>query len=123
MNPSRFPDLGDPRIITCLTAPRGLSQLYHVLLRLWTPRHPPFTLGSLTTLLFVVVATREHFHLVLKELSEKQCFSVNLVSSTWMTFDLEGSTSRAPRSPSLEGVEATGFEPTTAWLQTRCSTN
>ena len=21
------------------------------------------------------------------------------------------------------GVEATGFEPTTAWLQTRCSTN
>ena len=28
-------------------------------------------------------------------------------------------------SPSLDPplVEATGFEPTTAWLQTRCSTN
>ena len=29
---------------------------------------------------------------------------------------------RVPRSTSRM-VEATGFEPTTAWLQTRCSTN
>ena len=33
-----------------LAAPRGLSQLSHVLRRLWTPRHPPCTLSSLTTL-------------------------------------------------------------------------
>ena len=49
----RFPDLGHPRIIACLAAPRGLSQPSHVLLRLWTPRHPPYTLCSLTTLFFL----------------------------------------------------------------------
>ena len=50
MNPGRFPDLGGPRIIACLAAPRGFSQPNHVLHRLWTPRHPPYTLRSLTTL-------------------------------------------------------------------------
>ena len=50
MNPGRFPDLGDLRIEACLAAPRSFSQLCHVLHRLWTPRHPPCTLISLTTL-------------------------------------------------------------------------
>ena len=49
MNPGRLPDLGHPRIKARLAAPRGFSQLSHVLLRLWTPRHPPCTLLSLTT--------------------------------------------------------------------------
>ena len=46
----RFPGLGDLRITACLAASRSLSQLSHVLQRLWTPRHPPCTLSSLTTL-------------------------------------------------------------------------
>ena len=50
MSPGRFPDLGDLRITACSAAPRSFSQLGHVLLRLWTPRHPPCTLCSLTTL-------------------------------------------------------------------------
>ena len=78
MSPGRFPDLGDLRIIACLAASRSLSQLSHVLRRLWTPRHPPCTLHSLTTLLFsrhvdlcrhdFVVATSFPIHLVFKEL-------------------------------------------------------
>jgi hypothetical protein len=56
MNPARFPDLGHPRIKACLAAPRGFSQLGHDLLRLWTPRHPPCTLSSLTTLFLELVA-------------------------------------------------------------------
>ena len=66
----RFPDLGDPRIIACLAAPRGLSQLNHVLRRLWTPRHPPYTLCSLTTLFLDLqswLPRREPVHLVFKE--------------------------------------------------------
>jgi hypothetical protein len=50
MNPGRFPDLRDLRIIACKAASRSLSQLYHVFHQLWTPRHPPYTLSSLTTL-------------------------------------------------------------------------
>jgi hypothetical protein len=46
--PGRLPDLGDLRINACSAAPRSLSQPCHVLHRLWTPRHPPFTLRSLT---------------------------------------------------------------------------
>src|SRR5947208_15638244 len=38
---------GNPRIKAWLAAPRGLSQLPHVLLRLLKPRHPPDTLSSL----------------------------------------------------------------------------
>lgn len=52
MSPARFPDLGHLRIKACLAAPRSFSQLSHDLHRLWTPRHPPYTLISLTTLLF-----------------------------------------------------------------------
>ena len=50
MSPGRFPDFGDLRITACSAAPRSFSQLSHVLHRLWTPRHPPCTLCSLTTL-------------------------------------------------------------------------
>ena len=56
MSPGWLPNLGNPRITACLTASRGLSQLCHVLLRLWTPRHPPCTLRSLTTLVRNVFA-------------------------------------------------------------------
>ena len=49
ISPGRFPDLGDLRIKARLTAPRSLSQLCHALRRLWIPRHPPYTLCSLTT--------------------------------------------------------------------------
>ncbi len=37
-----------------LAAPRGLSQLCYVLQRLWTPRHPPYALHSLNTILIVL---------------------------------------------------------------------
>ena len=40
----------------CLAAPRSFSQLCHDLHRLWTPRHPPCTLSSLTTLFIELVA-------------------------------------------------------------------
>ena len=48
VSPGRLPDLGDLRINACSAAPRSLSQPCHVLHRLWTPRHPPFTLRNLT---------------------------------------------------------------------------
>ena len=60
MIPGRFPDLGHPRIIACLAASRGFSQPNHVLLRLWTPRHPPCTLSSLTTLILVHLNSWRH---------------------------------------------------------------
>jgi hypothetical protein len=69
MSPGRFPDLGDLRITACSAASRSFSQLSHVLLGLWTPRHPPCTLCSLTTL-FVLsswLATTFPIHLVFKE--------------------------------------------------------
>ena len=55
INPERLPYLGNLRIIAYLAAPRSFSQLSHVLHRLWTPRHPPYTLGSLTILFVLVV--------------------------------------------------------------------
>lgn len=72
---------GHLRIKGCFAPPRSLSQLCHVLRRLWTPRHPPYTLSSLTTLFAsfavgsrrtkhpdsTVVATRFPIHLVFKE--------------------------------------------------------
>src|SRR5690349_17139479 len=61
----RFPDLGDLRIIAGLAAPRSFSQPCHVLRRLWTPRHPPFTLNNLTTCTCCHVLTT---HLVFKDL-------------------------------------------------------
>ena len=48
--PGAFPHLRNPRINACLAAPRGLSQLCHVFLRLWTPDHPPCTLLCLDLL-------------------------------------------------------------------------
>ncbi len=49
---------GNLRISACLAAPRSFSQLCHDLHRLWTPRHPPCTLLSLTTLFsYSIVAT------------------------------------------------------------------
>ena len=42
-----LPHLRNPRINACLAAPRGISQLCHVFLRLWTPDHPPCTLFCL----------------------------------------------------------------------------
>ena len=73
MNPGRFPDLGNLRIKAYLAAPRSFSQLCHVLRRLWTPRHPPCTLRSLTTLfleldvLDFAVIPRFPIHLVFKD--------------------------------------------------------
>ena len=53
-DPSRVSPFGNPRIKACLAAPRGLSQLRHVLHRFLAPEHPPCTLSSLTTI------TRSH---------------------------------------------------------------
>ena len=41
----------NPRIKACLAAPRGLSQPRHVFHRFLAPKHPPYTLCSLTTLI------------------------------------------------------------------------
>jgi hypothetical protein len=38
---------GHFRIEACIAAPRNLSQLYYVLHRLWTPRHPPCAINNL----------------------------------------------------------------------------
>ena len=105
MNPARFPDLGHPRIKACLAAPRGFSQLGHDLLRLWTPRHPPCTLSSLTTLFLELVADA---------LLEPSCFQRTTPSRRG---------SGRPLRERTRVVEATGLEPTTLWLQTRCSTS
>lgn len=47
-DPSRVSPFGNPRIIACLAAPRGLSQPYYVLHRFLAPYHPPCTLSILT---------------------------------------------------------------------------
>ena len=46
----RVSPFGNPRIIACLAAPRGLSQPRNVLHRFLAPEHPPCTLSSLTTI-------------------------------------------------------------------------
>ena len=46
----RVSPFGNPRIIACLAAPRGLSQPRNVLRRFLAPEHPPCTLISLTTI-------------------------------------------------------------------------
>src|SRR5437764_1444425 len=55
-DPRRVAPFGDPRIKAWLAAPRGLSQLPHVLLRLLKPRHPPDTLSSLGNILILIAA-------------------------------------------------------------------
>lgn len=46
-DPRRVAPFGNPRFNAWLAAPRGLSQLPHVLLRHLMPRHPPGSLSSL----------------------------------------------------------------------------
>ena len=157
MSPGRFPDLGDLRITACSAAPRSFSQLGHVLLRLWTPRHPPCTLCSLTTLfVFAVrictdVAVRADVELrlgalllsvhrgrhfipdsprfqrarALRPIGQAARQSTALCASCSFPHSLRpGSSPRCPGVPPLRTrVEATGLEPTTPWLQTRCSTS
>ena len=55
-DPRRVAPFGNPRIKAWLAAPRGLSQLPHVLLRLLKPRHPPDTLSSLGNILILIAA-------------------------------------------------------------------
>jgi hypothetical protein len=50
MSSGRLPDLGYLRINARSAAPRSFSQPCHVLHRLWTPRHPPFTLSNLANI-------------------------------------------------------------------------
>lgn len=106
-----------------LAASRSLSQLCHVLRRLWTPRHPPYTLSSLTTL-FALFAVGSTWTCVrsrpwLPHIPNSPCFQR---TAPRLAPEAMRPTSRRPaRHP--EGVEARGLEPTTPWLQTRCSTN
>ena len=69
---SRF---GHLRIKACLAAPRSFSQPNHVLHRPWTPRHPPCTLRSLTTLFLVrrSLPLPANLSLVLKERPPDGC--------------------------------------------------
>ena len=46
-DPRRVAPFGNPRINAWYAAPRGLSQLPHVLRRRFMPRHPPASLSSL----------------------------------------------------------------------------
>jgi hypothetical protein len=127
----RFPDLGDLRIIACLAASRSLSQLNHVLHRLWTPRHPPCTLSSLTT------CARLRDCIRCDCFPDPPCFqrtfaSVrrrDFVQPSWARREchavIRAGAGAAPGgglgSPRM--VEAKGLEPSTPWLQTMCSTN
>ena len=45
----RVSPFGNPRIIACLAAPRGLSQPRNVLHRFSAPEHPPCTLSGILT--------------------------------------------------------------------------
>ena len=55
-DPRRVAPFGYPRIKAWLAAPRGFSQLPHVLLRLLKPRHPPDTLSSLGNIFSYIAA-------------------------------------------------------------------
>ncbi len=85
INPIRFPYLGNLRIKAHLAAPRSFSQLCHDLLRLWTPRHPPYTLRSLTyALSCIVVAALFAYvliHLVFKERQHRLEANTTCISS------------------------------------------
>ena len=134
MNPGRFPDLGHLRIKARLAAPRSFSQLCHALHRLWTPRHPPCTLCSLTTLfLYCVVLHVLPIHLYFQRTRSAtradrllyfsfQSGPCAASAAAWY-HDVPAWLPELPTASSRGMVEATGFEPTTAWLQTRCSTN
>jgi hypothetical protein len=94
MNLGRFPDLGHPRIKACLAAPRGISQLCHVLRRLWTPRHPPYTLTSLTTLFLAIAVS----YLRLPTLLSKSAAPCDALLEFFQLYksDLDTSTGGAP---------------------------
>ena len=144
------------RIKAWSAAPRSFSQLGHVLLRLWTPRHPPCTLCSLTTLFVFAVRIRtdvavradvelrlgallsvhrgRHFipdsprfqrARALRPIGQAVRQSTALCASC--SFLHSPRCSSSPRHPGVATlrtqVEATGLEPTTPWLQTRCSTS
>ena len=128
MNPGRFPDLGHLRIKARLAAPRSFSQLCHALHRLWTPRHPPCTLGSLTTLFVLRGAPRSFYSPCFQRSRHTtRAGRCSFPSRSGASCDGESAVCDALAVThwrrGLELVEATGFEPTTAWLQTRCSTN
>src|SRR5437867_13352268 len=65
---------GDPRIKAWLAAPRGLSQLPHVLHCLLMPRHPPDTLSSLGNIFRAAFST---FGFVKTHVSFKTGFECN----------------------------------------------
>ena len=126
----RFPGLGDLRITACLAASRSLSQLSHVLQRLWTPRHPPYTLSSLTTLFACVRNTllglwaQAQRRTVLPRFPNSLCFQrTRSAHAGRCAFSITVTLTEAASTAMSLGVEAKGLEPTTPWLQTRCSTN
>ncbi len=88
-----------------LAAPRGLSQIRHVLHRLLTPRHPPEALGSLTKNLFIPGAMcLIHPYSVVKDHGSQRAKSEKVKLDRYHLL-----------------VEITGLEPVTFCVQGRCS--
>lgn len=104
------------RINACLPATRSLSQASHVFHRLLAPKHPPYTLSSLTT-----------FSENLSGRSKEWRFCIAFRNSVFNEHERELiPPSRhviQPRHRAADSlaVEVTGFEPATFWLQTRRS--
>ena len=105
-----------------LAAPRGLSQLHHVLHRLPTPRHPPEALISLTKSGVLLPRRR---------------VSVLPFATSIQLSKIAGRRGQKRRTPEAlcakpparaaavsfsRSVEITGFEPVTPCVQSRCST-
>ena len=94
-----------------LAAPRGLSQLGYVLLRLWTPRHPPYTLCSLT--IFFIRSTFSAIHFCFQRSpqapSRSRLFiSSKIISSAWLALRSSPLDERvSPRKTHLSRVAGT----------------
>ena len=115
-----------------LAAPRGLSQLHHVLHRLLTPRHPPEALNSLTKFghslsskatlcLFFLLQPRFNCQRALGA-EAKMLRTSKLVSHYAARRAAALSVAMNPVCYAPDPVEITGFEPVTPCLQSRCST-
>ena len=104
-----FPHSGIPGLASVCDYP-GLIAAYHALLRLPMPRHPPYTLGSLTPR------------------KSTRCLDPAYRCQAFPIFSCQGATGIRQRCPREAGtrvansmVEMSGLEPLTPCLQSRCS--
>ena len=140
-----FPDLGDPRVKACLRLTEAYRSLATSFIGSWCQGIPTCTRGSLTKFTLEIFSRRFRSHPIVKELlsppgspdARRRAGNLPIGYAPKLVFHPQERATPASNArtsfPSQQTrtaphtyhgeVETIGLEPTTSWLQTRCSTS